>query len=79
MWMGFSLLLLVPLVAMRFTGEVRWSGSDFAAAGLLLAALGVAVELICRLPLRKGQRLALLLLAAGATGLVWAGGAVGIW
>jgi hypothetical protein len=37
-----AMILLVPLVAMQFTHQVVWSGSDFAAAALLLAGAGLA-------------------------------------
>lgn len=44
-----ALLLLVPLVAMRFTDEVKWTGSDFAVAYVVLASAGLAFRfLFCR-------------------------------
>src|SRR5688500_4968511 len=45
---GVVLVLSVPLVAMLFTDEVVWSLADFVVAGVLLAVIGVAVELAVR-------------------------------
>jgi hypothetical protein len=42
---GVAFILSLPLVAMLITDEVVWSPADFAAAGVLLAIIGVAVEL----------------------------------
>lgn len=72
-------LLLVPLVAMRFTAEVRWDAFDFAASAVLLAGAGLAFELAMaklrtrRARLAAGGAIALALLA------VWAELAVGIF
>ena len=46
--LGVALILSLPLVAMLVTDEVTWSLSDFAAAGVLLAAISVALELAVR-------------------------------
>jgi hypothetical protein len=43
--LGVAFILSLPLVAMLFTDEVVWSLADFAVAGVLLAAIGVALEL----------------------------------
>jgi peptidoglycan/LPS O-acetylase OafA/YrhL len=45
---GVALILSLPLVAMRFTDEVVWSLADFVVAGVLLATIGVALELAAR-------------------------------
>ena len=42
-------LLMVPLVAMRFTSEVNWSVFDFIVAGVLLFGTGLAIELALRI------------------------------
>jgi hypothetical protein len=42
---GVALILSVPLVAMQLTAGVVWSAADFVVAGILLAVIGVAVEL----------------------------------
>jgi hypothetical protein len=36
-WGMAALLLLLPAVAMRFTSEVNWTGSDFVVMGVMLA------------------------------------------
>ncbi|UVW28140.1 hypothetical protein [Massilia sp. H6] len=35
-------ILMIPLVAMQFTREVDWTGSDFVAAGIVLMVTGLA-------------------------------------
>jgi peptidoglycan/LPS O-acetylase OafA/YrhL len=46
--LGVALILALPLVAMQITDEVVWSLADFIAAGVLLATIGVALELAVR-------------------------------
>jgi hypothetical protein len=43
--LGVALILSLPLVAMLVTDDVVWSLADFAVAGVLLTAIGVALEL----------------------------------
>jgi hypothetical protein len=72
-------ILLVPLVAMRFTAEVDWGVLDFAVAGGLLAGIGSLYVLLTRKLRTATQRRAIgggLLLALM---LVWAELAVGIF
>lgn len=72
-------LLLIPLIAMNFTNEVRWEIFDFVVAGILLGGAGLSLEFILRKikPLRYrilfGLVLFLVLL------LIWAELAVGIF
>jgi hypothetical protein len=47
-WGGAVALLALPFVAMQFTTEVNWSGSDFVIMGLLFAAVGLGLEFIFR-------------------------------
>lgn len=72
-------LLLVPLVAMGLSPEVRWGPGDFAVAALLLFTAGSLVALLRRRappgwPRRAAVAGVLLLLA-----LIWAELAVGLW
>ncbi|MFN3850533.1 MAG: hypothetical protein ACK4NY_13945 [Spirosomataceae bacterium] len=73
-----GLILLLPLVAMQFTNEVKWSISDFIIAGCLLFGTGAAIEFT----LRKIKQLNYQVLAVAAILLVllliWAELAVGI-
>ena len=76
---GFAAgLLLLPLIAMRYTDEVNWTGSDFVFMGVLLGSVGLAFEFIVRksgsLAYRFGA--ALTLIAAFLT--IWVNAAVGM-
>ena len=74
-----ALILLVPLVAMQFTDEVKWDRFDFVVAGGLLLGTGLLYEVAARTlsnPRHRaiaGAGLLMLLL------LVWAELAVGIF
>ena len=76
---GTAALLLVPLLAMRYTREVNWGPLDFAAAAILLAGAGSLYVLLTHklrsAPQRRmvGGGLLLTLL------LVWAELAVGLF
>jgi len=77
-WGIAGALLLLPAVAMRFTGEVQWTVSDFMIAAMMIAILGLGIELTVRATrnsnYRGGGGVALL------TGFLvsWINGAVGI-
>jgi hypothetical protein len=43
--LGVAFILSLPFVAMLITDDVVWSLADFAVAGSLLTAIGVALEL----------------------------------
>ena len=72
-------ILMIPLVAMQFTSEVDWTGSDFVAAGILLAFTG----LVLTFALRKVRTTRARIIATGLIGLgflyCWAEMAVGIF
>lgn len=78
-WGGAAVLLLLPLVAMRFTSEVDWTPFDFVVfAALLVAACG-AYELVLRVT-RDGVARALAGAAVvAAFVLAWAELAVGLF
>jgi hypothetical protein len=77
--LGTGAILLVPLVAMRYTREVNWGPLDFAVAGVLLAGIGSLFVLLTRklrtAPQRRAVGGGLLLTLV----LVWAELAVGIF
>lgn len=72
-------LLLVPLVAMRFTSEVDWSVFDFIVAGVLLFGTGLAIEFALRIVTGFWTRVAAVLGLLFILFLVWAELAVGIF
>ena len=77
-WGAAGLLLLLPLVAMQFTGEVNWTGSDFAVFGAMLLTAGGACELGARLSRNWSYRLGTGLAVGTGFLLVWINLAVGI-
>ena len=78
MVLATAFLLLIPLVAMQFSDEVKWTRFDFAFAGVLLLGSGFAYELIARKSGHIGYRLAVGMAVVTALLLVWVNGAVGI-
>lgn len=46
--LGVASILLLPLLAMQVTDQVVWSLADFVLAGVLLAVIGVTLELAAR-------------------------------
>jgi hypothetical protein len=42
---GVAIVLSLPLIAMQFTSEVVWSLGDFVVVGVLVATIGIAIEL----------------------------------
>lgn len=76
-----AMILLVPLLAMQMTGEVAWSGADFAAAALLLGGAGLACLRVARRAARlpHWQRLALVGMVALAGAALWVELAVGVF
>ena len=72
-----ALILLTPLIAMRFTTEVNWTVSDFAFAGAMLVGSGIIYELAARAGNLAYQAGVVLALAASVL-IMWTTGAVGI-
>lgn len=77
-WATAALLLLTPLIAMRFTDEVNWTGSDFVFAAVLLGSVGLGFEFVVRKTTGSAGRWAGVVAIVGAFLLVWINGAVGI-
>lgn len=77
-WGTAALLLLVPLVAMRFTDEVNWTASDFVFAAAMFGSVGVVYELAVRMTPDLFYRAAVGVALASAFLLVWVNGAVGM-
>jgi hypothetical protein len=77
-WGGAACLLLLPWVAMQFTGEVTWSRSDFAVMGAMLAVACGTYELATRITGSIAYRAAVAVAIVTAFLLVWLSLAVGI-
>jgi hypothetical protein len=77
-WGGAALLLLAPLVAMQFTEEVRWTGSDFAIFGVMLAVPLGGLELAVRATRSMAYRAAVAVALGASFLMTWANLAVGI-
>src|SRR5688572_19019351 len=78
-WIALAtgLILLIPLIAMQFTGEVAWTLSDFVIAGALLFGTGLMFVLAAR-KTRK-HRVAIGIVLAAALLLIRIELAVGIF
>ncbi|MGQ0661928.1 hypothetical protein [Sphingosinicella sp.] len=77
-WSLAALILLLPLVAMRFTDEVNWTGSDFVFAGVMIGSVGLVFELAVRRSRNIAYRAGVAFALAAAFLVVWANGAVGM-
>jgi len=77
-WGTAALMLLLPLFAMQVTDEVDWDVADFAFAGVLIVAVGVAYELTVRMTGNTAYRAAVTVALAAAFILSWMNLAVGI-
>jgi hypothetical protein len=73
-----ALLLLIPLTAMQFTGEVVWTLSDFILAGALLFGTGLVYTLITWKSAGSAYRIAVGFALLAGLFLIWANLAVGI-
>lgn len=76
---GTCLLLLIPLIGMKFTSEVNWSLGDFIAMGILLLGLGFTCEFVFRIITNKTYKLGLIALIVIVFLLIWIELAVGIF
>lgn len=74
-----SILLLIPLIAMQFTDEVKWGSFDFLVAGILLYGAGLTFEFIMRKVRSARLRIVISLALFLVLFLVWAELAVGIF
>ena len=74
-----AVLLLMPLIAMQFTKEVDWSGSDFIIGGILLFGTAGVIDLVLRNVKTAKNRIIFSLLVLAVLFLVWAELAVGVF
>jgi hypothetical protein len=77
-WGAAACLLLLPLAAMQFTAEVKWTGSDFAVWGAMLGIACGTCELATRMTRNSAYRAAVAVAVVAAFLLVWIDLAVGI-
>ena len=79
LWGSVVAILIAPLLAMQFTGEVHWTPFDFGVAAVLLGTTALAIELAIRLIGRPTFCVAAVLAILVALVLVWAELAVGVF
>lgn len=72
------LLLLVPLVAMQFTDEVKWSVGDFIVMGVLLFSIGFLYVLATRYVTNIVYKVAIGFALGSTLLIIWANLAVGL-
>ena len=72
-------LLCIPLLAMPFSGVVRWSVADFVLAGFLLFFSGLVVLFIQNKVSKRNRRIGLILVVLFSLLLLWAELAVGLF
>ncbi|MDB5743172.1 MAG: hypothetical protein JWR68_1487 [Polaromonas sp.] len=77
-WGSAAGLILLPLFAMQFTDEVKWSPQDFGFAVAMVVGVGAAYEMAVRMTSNRAYRVAVGLALAAASLLIWANAAVGI-
>ena len=75
---GVVVLRLIPYLAMKFTGEVKWGPFDFIVAGVLLLGTGLAIEFVLRKVRKTTHRLAICAGILFLLFIVWAELAVGL-
>ncbi|WNJ19042.1 hypothetical protein [Pontibacter sp. G13] len=74
-----GLVLLIPLIAMKFSTEVNWSFGDFLLAGGLLLGAGLAIEWALRSQKTVRNRAIWIVAILGILLLIWAELAVGLF
>lgn len=72
-------ILLVPLIAMQFTNEVKWDYRDFIIMGLLLLITGLVIEFVTRKIKSTNLKIVLTVGILFLLFLIWAELAVGIF
>jgi|TARA_B100000902_G_scaffold346073_1_gene352535 hypothetical protein len=71
-------LLLIPLVGMALTDEIKWSIIDFIIMGFLLTLLGVGINFIINQSKNLKNRILYIGILVSIFLLIWAELAVGI-
>lgn len=71
-------VIALPFVAMQFTSEVNWTGSDFIFAAILIGGVGLLFELTVRMSDDRFYRAGVAMALGAGFLTIWATGAVGI-
>ena len=79
LWGAVVAILIAPLLAMQFTGEVKWTPFDFAIAAGLLGTTALAIEFTIRAVGRPTFCVACVLGILALLLMVWAELAVGVF
>jgi len=74
-----AIILLIPFIAMQFTGEVDWSTGDFAVMGVLLYGAVFSYLFLSRMVTEPQHRIIIGTIIALAVLWLWAELAVGIF
>lgn len=74
-----AVILSIPLIAMQFTTEVKWTASDFLIMGALLFTTAFAVDLVLKKVKTFKSRLILVFGILALLILIWVEMAVGIF
>ncbi|WP_443939614.1 hypothetical protein [Pedobacter sp. MW01-1-1] len=72
-------ILCIPLIAMLFTSEVKWTAFDFIVAAILLGATASGIEWVIRTVKKPTMRNLLFAIILLLLFLLWAELAVGIF
>jgi len=64
-------LLLIPYIAMKFTGEVFWTALDFITMGIMLLFTGIGIEVALRVAKVTWMRVAAVAAVLFAFVMVW--------
>ena len=78
-WGSAAIVLLIPAIAMQFSGEVNWGPGDFAIIGTLLLALCTAIELAYAFGRTRAMRFGAIGISLFVFLAIWAELAVGIF
>ena len=78
---GWSLaggLVILPAIAMQFTGEVQWTVADFVFAAMMFGLVGLGIELTVRATRNSSYRAGAAVALLSGFLVIWINGAVGI-
>lgn len=78
-WSELASLLVLRLIAMQFTDEVRWSAFDFTAAAFILAGTGVGIEVAVLSLTRPTVRAVAVMGIISCATFIWVDSAVGLF